>query len=288
VDRQADPEAGVMLRLVRFPPVFLGLLYVVLTYLYLSGFFFRSSFTEGPMEGLAASAMSCVMMLILYAVLVRVIERREVTELAVPPLIREAGVGLLLGFGLYSLCILVLMALGVYRVEGIAPWQILLPGLAAPLATGVYEELLFRGGVFRVAEVWFGTWIALVVSALVFGFVHLENDAATMQGILSISFWAGLLLAATYVLTRRLWLGIGLHAAWNYTQGSVWSGIVSGNEAPTAGLVRSSMEGPEWLTGGAFGVEASVVALVICSAVGVAMMAAAVRRGHVVRGRVFG
>jgi uncharacterized protein len=288
VEREAERDAGWMLRLVRFPLVFLGVLYVVLTYLYLSGYFFRSAFTEGPMEGLAASAMSCLMMLILYAVLVRMIERREVTELAAPRMVREAGVGLLLGFGLYTSCILVLMALGVYRVDGVEPWQILLPGLAAPLATAVFEELLFRGGVFRVAEVWFGTWIALVVSALVFGFVHLENDAATIQGILSISVWAGLLLAATYVLTRRLWLGIGLHAAWNYTQGSVYSGIVSGAEAPTPGLIRSAMEGPDWLTGGTFGVEASVVALIICSAAGVAMMAAAVRRGHVVRGRVFG
>jgi hypothetical protein len=174
------------------------------------------------------------------------------------------------------------MLLCVYRVDGVNAWQMLLPGLAAPVATGVFEELLFRAGVFRIAEKWLGSWIALVISSLVFGFVHLENDSATMQGILSISTWAGILLAATYMLTRRLWLGIGLHAAWNYTQGTVWSGIVSGNEAPAAGLVRSSMQGPDWLTGGSFGVEASLVALLVCSAVGVAMLVVAARRGNVV------
>jgi hypothetical protein len=174
------------------------------------------------------------------------------------------------------------MVLGIYRAEGLGPWQVLLVGLAGPLATGVFEELLFRGGVFRVTERWCGSWVALVVSSLVFGFVHLENDAATMQGILSISLWAGVLLAATYMLTRRLWLGIGLHAAWNYTQGSVYSGIVSGNEAPSAGLIRSSMQGSDWLTGGGFGVEASLVAVVVCTGAGVAMLVAAVRRGHVV------
>jgi membrane protease YdiL (CAAX protease family) len=234
------------------------------------------------MQGLAATMVAAAMMLIVYAALVHVLERRAVAELALPPMVRELGIGVLLGFGLYSVCILILMLLGVYRVEGVNAWHILLPGLAAPLATGVFEELLFRGGVFRVAETWLGSWMALVISSLVFGFVHLENDGATMQGILSISTWAGILLAATYMLTRRLWLGIGLHAAWNYTQGTVYSGIVSGNEAPTPGLIRSTMQGPDWLTGGTFGVEASVVALLVCSAVGVAMLAMAARRGTIV------
>lgn len=276
----SHPTERWLLRLVGFPLVFLALLYVVLTYLYLSGYFFRTSFTHGPLSGLAASAMTCSMMLIMYATLVRFVERRRVSELAVSSLAQELGIGLLLGFGLYSLCILILMGLGVYRVDGFNAWEILLPGLAAPLATGVFEELVFRGGVFRIAEKWFGSWIALLVSSLVFGFVHLENDAATMRGILSISTWAGILLAATYMLTRRLWLGIGLHAAWNYTQGTIYSGIVSGNEAPTRGLIRSTMQGPDWLTGGTFGVEASVVALMVCSAVGVAMLVVAVRRGN--------
>ena len=282
VDDPTEPAPGRLLRLMRFPPVFLAVLYLGLTYLYLSGFFFRSSFAQGPWQGLAASAMACAMMLMAYAVQVRVVERRAVGELAVGAMGRELGLGLALGFGLYSACILVLMGFGAYRAEGLNAWAILLPGLAAPLATGVFEELLFRGGVFRIVEKWAGTWIALVVSSVVFGFVHLENDAATMRGILSISIWAGVLLAATYVLTRRLWLGIGLHAAWNYTQGTVWSGIVSGNEAPTAGLVRSAMQGPDWLTGGSFGVEASAVALLLCTAVGAAMMVMAVRRGTIV------
>lgn len=281
MDKLTEQKPGLLLRLARFPLIFLAILYVVLTYLYLSGYFFRTSFTQGPMQGLAASAMACAMMLIMYAALVYFIERRNVSELVVAPMASELGVGLIIGFGLYSVCILILMGLGVYRIEGFSAWQILLPGLAAPLATGVFEELLFRGGVFRIAEKWFGTWIALLISSLVFGLVHLENDAATMRGIVSISIWAGVLLAATYVLTRRLWLGIGLHAAWNYTQGTVYSGIVSGNQAPTPGLIKSTMQGPDWLTGGAFGVEASVIALMVCTAAGAAMMVMAVRRGNI-------
>ena len=61
----------------------------------------------------------------------------------------------------------------------------------------------------------------------------------------------------------------------------MYSGIVSGN-APPNGLLKSSLHGPDWLTGGSFGVEASVVAVVIGSAAGVLMLIGAVRRGHIV------
>jgi len=109
----------------------------------------------------------------------------------------------------------------------------------------------------------------------------LDTDNSTLQGVASISLWARLLLVGCYLLTRRLWLGIGLHAAWNYTQGTVFSGIVSGNAPPT-GLWVSSVEGPDWLTGGSFGLEASPVALLVGSTAGVLMLVGAVRRGHIV------
>jgi membrane protease YdiL (CAAX protease family) len=281
VNAALDSKPSLWLRMLHFAPTRMALLWVTLTYLYLSGFFFRTSFTHGPLQALAATVMAGAMMLIVYAGLVVYIERRTVSELALPPMARELGLGLLLGFGLYTVCVLILMGLGNYRVVGLRDGHILLTGMATALATGVFEELLFRGGVFRLAEEWFGSWAALVISSLVFGFVHLNNEEATLQGVVSISIWAGILLAATYLLTRRLWLGIGLHAAWNYTQGTVYSGVVSGN-APPEGFVQSTVQGSVWLTGGSFGVEASVVAVAVCSAVGVLMLVKAVRRGHMV------
>ncbi|MDH4439009.1 MAG: CPBP family intramembrane metalloprotease, partial [Rhizobium sp.] len=92
---------------------------------------------------------------------------------------------------------------------------------------------------------------------------------------------AGLLLAAVYLLTRRLWLSIGAHMAWNFTQSGIFSGSVSGAfEQP--GLIRAVIEGPQVLTGGMFGMEASVVALVVCTATGLLILRIAVRRGHIV------
>ena len=278
---QADSGSSLAMRILRFPLTRMAVIYFALTYLYLSGYFFRASFAQGPWEGVAATLMAGTMMLSIYASIVYFIERRPASELALRPMGRELAIGALLGAGLYTACVLVLMMLGNYRIEGLNEWHVLIPGLAVALATGVFEELVFRGGVFRLIEEWLGSWVALVISSLVFGYVHLDNAAGSLQGVVSISIWAGLLLSGCYLLTRRLWLGIALHAAWNYTQGTVYSGIVSGN-APPNGLLKSSLHGPDWLTGGSFGVEASIVAVIIGSTAGVLMLSGAVRLGHIV------
>ncbi len=104
------------------------------------------------------------------------------------------------------------------------------------------------------------------------------NPQGTLTGAIYISIEAGLLLAAAFMLTRRLWLCIGFHMAWNYTQSAIFSGIVSGN-APAPGLIRSNIRGPEILTGGSFGMEASLVAFAVCTATGIVLLVMAARRG---------
>jgi membrane protease YdiL (CAAX protease family) len=211
----------------------------------------------------------------------QLLEQRAVSELALPGIGRELGIGLLIGAGLYTTCELILMALGIYRVNGLNPLSYMFPAIAMALSSSVFEELLFRGVLFRSVETWFGSWAALVVSSLVFGLTHLMNPQGTIEGALFIAVEAGILLAAAFMLTRRLWLSIGFHMAWNYTQSAIFSGIVSGNDAQQ-GLVRSTMKGPDWLTGGSFGVESSVLALFVCTTTGIVMLVMAVKRGKIV------
>lgn len=209
------------------------------------------------------------------------IEQRAVSELALPDMGRELGIGLLIGAGLYTTCELILMALGIYSISGLNPLSYMIPAIAMALSSSVFEELLFRGVLFRSVETWFGSWAALVVSSLVFGLTHLMNPQGTIEGALFIAVEAGILLAAAFMLTRRLWLSIGFHLAWNYTQSAIFSGIVSGNDAQQ-GLIRSTMKGPDWLTGGTFGVESSVLALFVCTTTGIVMLVMAVKRGKIV------
>jgi uncharacterized protein len=216
-----------------------------------------------------------------YLAFAHFIEQRDATELALPGMGRELGIGLLIGASLYAACEMILMALGIYHIDGFNTLNYMVPAIAMALSSSVYEELLFRGVLFGSVEKWFGSWTALVVSSLVFGLTHLINPQGTIEGALFIAVEAGILLAAAYMLTRRLWLSIGFHMAWNYTQSAIFSGIVSGNDAQQ-GLIRSTIKGPDWLTGGSFGVESSVLALLLCTTSGIVMLVMASRRGIIV------
>lgn len=239
-----------------------------------------NDFQDAPLANAAIQIVLGLAAIALYVVYGMVIERREVTELSRPGLGREWALGALCGAGLYTACAGILMLLGIYKVEGVNSLAFLLPALGMSIKSGIFEELLFRGILFRSVEAIFGSWIGILVSSLVFGLLHLMNPAATMGGAIYISIEAGLLLGAAYLVTRRLWICMGFHMAWNYVQSAVFSGVVSG-AVSDPGLLRASIEGPDLLTGGTFGMEHSVVALVLCTSTGVMLLMIAIRRGHI-------
>lgn len=242
---------------------------------------FRAQFASTPWLALAVVAAMSALGLAVYAAFVRFVERRPVSELSLPGMGRELGLGLLVGAALYTLCVLILMLLGNYQIIGLNAWSFMFPAVSMALGSGVFEELVYRGVLFRVVEESLGSWISLLVSSLVFGIAHLHNENATVIGALSISVEAGLLLAGAYMVTRRLWMSIGFHFAWNFTQSGIFSGNVSGNDTGQ-GLIQASVQGSDWLTGGSFGLEASLVALLVGTATGVMFLILAARRGHVI------
>ena len=239
-------------------------------------------FKDSPLTGFAIAVALALVAMAIYVAWGRLIERRAVSELSLPGFVPEWAVGALIGAGLYAGCVLILMMLGMYRVEGLNPLSFMSPAIAMAVKSSVFEELVFRGVLFRSVEQMAGSWIAIVISALVFGFLHLLNPGSTIGGAAYIAIEAGPLLAAAYLVTRRLWIAIGFHMAWNFTQSGVFSGSVSGAfEQP--GLLKAVIEGPELLTGGKFGMEASIVALLVCTTTGIVMLIAAVRRGNIVQ-----
>ena len=191
----------------------------------------------------------------------------------------ELMAGLALGVGLIALSVGVITLLGGYRVTGFSPSPQLLVPLAIGLGAGVVEEIAFRGVVLRVLDAWLGSWAALAISSLLFGLIHLTNPGASLVTALGLVIEAGVLLGAAYLLTRRLWLAIGLHIAWNTVQAGVFSSAVSGTGKQN-GLLVAETTGPTWLTGGAMGVEGSLVSVLLGLAVGIVMLVLAARRGH--------
>jgi hypothetical protein len=236
--------------------------------------------TDKSLRRLGALLLAAVV-LAAYSAYVRIIERRAVTELSRERAVREFGIGLGLGALLFAVSIGILAALGAYEVTGNNGWQTMLAILPACILAGVLEEVVIRGVVFRILEQWLGSWIALGISAAIFGLLHLLNPGATLLNAAAISIEAGVLLAAAYMLTRRLWLCIGTHIAWNFTQGGIFSIAVSGGSSK--GLLQARMVGPDWLTGGTFGAEASVVALAVCLAAGIALLGLAIKKSNVIQ-----
>ncbi len=235
--------------------------------------------TDKPLRRVGAVLLTAVV-LGAYWAYVRVMEKRAVTELSSRRAVRELGLGLALGALLFSATVGILGAIGVYQITGNNGWLIMLGTIPGYVMTGVLEETVIRGIVFRILEKSLGSWIALGISALIFGGLHLLNPGATVLNAAAISIEGGVLLAAAFMLTRRLWLCIGIHIAWNFTQGGVFSVAVSGGQSK--GMFQSRMVGPDWLTGGGFGAEASVVAMAVCAAAGIFLVALAISKGNVV------
>ena len=214
----------------------------------------------------------------LYALLVRWLERRRVSELRLGPAAPNLVVGTAIGAGLFVAVYGVLGLMGVVRIEGMAGQAGLVGAVAGAAFAAVGEELLMRGGMFRIVEDMAGTAAAILVSAGIFGLLHAANTGATVVSSVSVALEAGVLLGIAYALTRSLWLPIGLHFGWNFTEGGVFGAAVSGGQSH--GLVKVAVSGPDLLTGAVFGPEASVVAVALSLLVSVAMVVLTVRRGQ--------
>ena len=206
------------------------------------------------------------------------VEGERATELALVPAITELPAGILIGVAVFSTIVAVIAAFGGYRVIGYHDASVLVPALAVAILSGFTEEIFFRGFFFRLTEKWLGTWWALGLSAALFGALHLGNPNATLLAAVAIMLEAGIMLAAIFMLTRRLWMAIGLHAAWNFAQGGIYGIPVSGGAMD--GVLRPDIRGSDLLTGGAFGAEASLPAIVVATAFGLAVLYLAWRLGR--------
>jgi len=216
-----------------------------------------------------------------YSLYVRLVEKRGMTELGISNALQEFGVGALIGFGLFTSIIIILWFVGLYYVSSFE--FIFIPFIGALLGafiSALVQELIFRAVIYRITEEWLGTWWALGISALLFGLIHLTSEGATVLSALSVALQAGIVLAAVYTLTHRLWMALGLHMAWDFANDGIFGvGVASQSGESLKGLFHSSLNGPQLLTGGSLGVEASVISLVVVLLAGIVILRKAYTAG---------
>ncbi len=262
---------------------FLLLLGVIATAL---GFGLKAILPHGPLgpdttellgEGVLATAT-----LLAFGVMKRGADRQTADEagLTVRGIFSETAIGLLIGGGVFSAAVGMLTAFRVFTIGGVNAHYLPLVPMVTFLLVGVFEEVVFRGYVFQTLEKRWGSGIALAGSGLFFGLAHLANRQGVVGPVL-ISFEASILMTAAYLLTRRLWLPIGIHWGWNLFESSVYGLTDSGTRInPAHILFAGRLSGPTWLTGGAFGPEAGLACLICGTYAGILLLRMAIRKGH--------
>lgn len=211
-----------------------------------------------------------IVLIAAYCVFVRFIERRPVSEFSFVGSAKELAVGFGWSTGLISAVVAVLALMGYYQVGGWNSGFGAMQMLQLHFFVAALEEVLFRGILFRLLENMVGSGIAMVVSTLLFGLAHLGNPGANVVTLSSLVVLS-VLFTLAYLVTLRLWMCMGMHWAWNFVQGGVFDLPVSGTQV-WPGALAASAQGPQWASGGAFGLEASLITLgliaLLCIALG--------------------
>ena len=234
------------------------------------------------MRMLAHNGLILALVLLTYKLLITRLGEHPRDDLRGKRALPDLGIGMLIGFTIMALSVGAAAIADVYNITGGGDSSQLVHELVtSAIMPAFLEELLFRGILFRWLEEFAGSFVALVLTAAMFGAAHLMNPNATPVAAFAIAIEAGVLLGGAYMLTRSLWLPIGLHAAWNFTQGELFDVPVSGLDEH--GLVQATLSGPPLLSGGGFGLEASIFAMVIATGAGIWLVWLAVNRGELVQ-----
>jgi len=188
----------------------------------------------------------------------------------------ELGLGVLGGAGIMVLTALAAMAAGGFHwTRGAGNLSTTAWGLLLFILVAFNEETLFRGYLFQRLVAGLGEWPTQILMALFFAYAHWHNPgmvgATKVWATVNIAL-AAVLLGLCYLKTKSLALPIGVHLGWNFTQGNLLGFGVSGT-TDAQGLLTPVFHGKaEWITGGAFGLEASLPCVIICGAAILALL----------------
>lgn len=229
----------------------------------LTGVPFTTRADAPALARLAAVIAGSVGMLGSYALAVRYVEQRPVPEVGLRYFLQDSICGAAIGTALIAAIIAAQWAGGWVTIAAAQTGAVAEP-LKQAIQSGVIEEVLMRIVIFRLLWRAAGVIPALLLTAALFGGLHLSNPDASIFSAACLFAGEGI-GAGLYLLTGRVWMSIGMHAGWNFAQGWVFGSAVSGLDVFAGGpLVTRPVEGvPAILSGGGFGAESSLAALFI-------------------------
>lgn len=229
----------------------------------LGGIFYSVMGEVAYFAGAAVSGFLAAVLASVFAV--RVFERGRLTDLGLawnPEAARQLWMGLAAGAGAAAATALPALAAGwAFYAPSPAPEAVFTPGkllfvTVLLLFGAIGEELMFRGYPFQTVLQTFGVWTTILPFSVLFAVAHMGNLGSTPFSLGNTFLW-GVVFGVAFVRTRTLWLPIGLHTGWNWALPALGINL-SGFEVRLHPWVLE-WRAPEWISGGAYGVEASVL-----------------------------
>jgi membrane protease YdiL (CAAX protease family) len=191
------------------------------------------------------------------------LEKRRIKEFSVKGIPKTIIIGMLIGAVLQGLTMLVIVLYGGFEIVSVNSISNMITPFAIAFSVAIFEEILIRGIIFRIMEEKLGSYISLLISAIIFGALHLANPNSTIISALCVGMEAGILLGVSYIYSRNLWFPIAIHFAWNFVQSGIFGAITSGNEKSSS-LLTTKITGIPIITGGEFGPEGTIQAIAFC------------------------
>ncbi|KQC30854.1 hypothetical protein AAY42_13870 [Flagellimonas eckloniae] len=232
-----------------------------------------------PIGDTIINYFSVIVLLVSYFYFFKLFEKREIKELSKTNLKTELFGGFLFGFLVLSFVILILYLLGYYSIDGISDLSYLLAPFSFLVLAALIEEVFFRLIIYRIIEKWIGTYLALLLISIIFTVPHLFNDNVTLLSILLLLTF-GFAHSIMYTYTKRLWLPFAFHLGWNFAQPFYGSNL-SGTEEEH--IINSNFDGPVLLIGSEFGIEDSILSIILLLIVCIIFLRLSIRQKKIVK-----
>jgi len=238
---------------------------------------------SGPLRSLFLNTdivLSLAILLLVYSLYVKWIEKRKAFEISPKGSLMEFGIGFLISFALVGFMVLLMALLGYYRISQLGPAKIIVDVFFSFGMGAFIQVLFFRLILFRLSEELLGSWLAFLVTALIFALFHLGNENVTLWTTISMII-TDILFFAAFMYTRRLWLVWGLHMSHNFFQDGIF-GMPNSGIASLNSWIQPEIAGPRWVTGGSFGIEASLIFVFLSFVVGLILLKMVTAKNQIV------
>ena len=238
--------------------LFCILIPILINKLVLDNVFHILGINDNLNRGVRVFITTIILMPSLYYFLFAKLENRRVTELQFKNMSVPIIIGFVSSIAVIGLSFFSLVLMGYITIQEVYSPESVIINIIIILGFVIIEEIFFRGIFYRIIENTWGTIIALVSSALLFSILHLANENASIMSFASVAA-GGAILGILYTYTKNLLVPIAFHFGWNLTQVLLGFGLSGGNEFSALYLLKFSLSGSAFLTGGYSGIENSII-----------------------------